>query len=264
MVFNDAAIGATHGGTTFTNWPDEYIHSSADDLWQMDRTTLKRNALAVSALAWYMANVKSGDAQRIAPAIAHRAFSRITLASQRASESLNTPGGAIRSGEVAEVIRHAVQKEIAALGSLRSVAGDHGPSLFMIEAAQSSIKKFEPLVRDGLMDVAVTDSMDARDLRVPTRNPNLGQYFHQVDDIKKVKGLSPLMAYEALNFADGKRSMWEIYLATRAESLGEGEWYYGKVTPEMIQEYFNNAASVGAVTLAERKPEATKPAKKKK
>jgi hypothetical protein len=264
MVFNDAAIGATHGGTTFTNWPDEYIHSSADDLWQMDRTTLKRNALAVSALAWFMGNVKSGDAQRIAPAIAHRAFSRITLASQRASESLNTPGGAIRSGEVAEVIRHAVQKEIAALDSLRSVAGDHGPSLFMIEAAQSSIKKFEPLVRDGLMDVAVTDSMDARDLRVPTRNPNLGQYFHQVDDIKKVKGLSPLMAYEALNFADGKRSMWEIYLATRAESLGEGEWYYGKVTPEMIQEYFNNAASVGAVTLAERKPEATKPAKKKK
>ncbi|MGH9650056.1 MAG: M28 family peptidase, partial [Terriglobales bacterium] len=39
--FNDLAIGARHGGITFTNWPDEYIHSSDDDMWQQDRTTLK-------------------------------------------------------------------------------------------------------------------------------------------------------------------------------------------------------------------------------
>jgi len=58
--------------------------------------------------------------------------------------------------------------------------------------------------------------------------------------------------------------MWDIYLTTRAESLGEGEWYYGKVTPELIQEFFNNAAAVGAVTLAEPKPEPLKQKKQPK
>jgi hypothetical protein len=52
LVFNDAFVNAVHGGTTFTNWPDEYIHSSADDIWQMDPTTFKRNAVAVTAIAW--------------------------------------------------------------------------------------------------------------------------------------------------------------------------------------------------------------------
>ena len=36
---------------TLTNWPDEFIHSNYDDLWQMDATQLKRNAFIVAATA---------------------------------------------------------------------------------------------------------------------------------------------------------------------------------------------------------------------
>ena len=46
QVFNMATIGIP--GVTFTNWPDDYIHSTDDDLWQMDATQLKRNAVAVA------------------------------------------------------------------------------------------------------------------------------------------------------------------------------------------------------------------------
>jgi len=49
LVFNESGIGIP--GVTFTNWPDEYIHSSDDDLWQIDSTQLQRNALAVAASA---------------------------------------------------------------------------------------------------------------------------------------------------------------------------------------------------------------------
>src|SRR2546428_7451465 len=59
LVFNDAAIGIP--GVTFTNWPDEYIHSSDDDLWQIDRTQLQRNALAVASIALYLANLSTND-----------------------------------------------------------------------------------------------------------------------------------------------------------------------------------------------------------
>ena len=42
-------------GVTFTNWPDDYIHSTDDDLWQIDPTQLKRNAVAVAGSAWFIA-----------------------------------------------------------------------------------------------------------------------------------------------------------------------------------------------------------------
>ena len=47
QVFNMAPIGIP--AVTFTNWPDDYIHSTDDDLWQIDPTQLKRNAVAVAA-----------------------------------------------------------------------------------------------------------------------------------------------------------------------------------------------------------------------
>jgi Zn-dependent M28 family amino/carboxypeptidase len=268
MVFNDAAIGATHGGTTFTNWPDEYIHSSADDLWQMDRTTLKRNALAVSALALYMANVKSdNNIYALSEMLRVKAVSRIFQRAANVEAAIQQKTAEPFSDRY-NVISAAEAVEWEAVKSLQSLATDGSNSNLdvAIKTALSGIARATAtLERKAPPDVIVLQHELQNAMgRIPTRNPNLAQYIHQIDDIKKVKGLSPLMAYEALNFADGKRSMWDIYLATRAESLGEGEWYYGKVTPELIQEFFNNAAAVGAVTLAEPKPEPAKPKQKKK
>jgi hypothetical protein len=49
MVFNMGVVGIT--AVTFTNWPDDYIHSTGDDLWQVDSTQLERNAVAIAAAA---------------------------------------------------------------------------------------------------------------------------------------------------------------------------------------------------------------------
>ncbi len=97
--------------------------------------------------------------------------------------------------------------------------------------------------------------------RVPRRIESLADYLKNRREMKSVPDLHALMAYEALNFADGRRTMWDIYEAVRAESLAAGEWYYGKVTPEMIQQYFENAAAAGIVTIAEAKPAPATPAK---
>ena len=264
MVFNDAAIGATHGGTTFTNWPDEYIHSSADDLWQMDRTTLKRNALAVTALAWFMANVNPEHLHDIIKAQVPNAVSRVNQDAGRAlSGEFSNPR--TKAIETATIILFSLERETSALESLRSIASGKDYDA-LITSAQQVVRTSVMQTANWIVpDLGMPVGPFAADLRrVPLKNPKLAEYIHQIDDIKRVKGLSPLMAYEALNFADGKRSIWDIYLATRAESLGEGEWYYGKVTPELIQEFFNNAAAVGAVTLAEPKPEPLKQKKQPK
>src|SRR5262249_25328551 len=58
--FNVLRIGVP--GTSLTNWPDEYIHSSDDDLAFVDATQLERNAVVVAAVALYFANVGDDDA----------------------------------------------------------------------------------------------------------------------------------------------------------------------------------------------------------
>ena len=49
--FLDAGVPAI----TFTNNPDPYIHSNLDDLFQIDRTQLGRNALTAALIAYTMA-----------------------------------------------------------------------------------------------------------------------------------------------------------------------------------------------------------------
>src|SRR5262245_40354208 len=53
-AFTPASIGVP--ATSLTNWPDEFIHSTGDDVDQVDATQLGRNALVVAAVAHYFAN----------------------------------------------------------------------------------------------------------------------------------------------------------------------------------------------------------------
>src|SRR5438046_10511758 len=76
LVFNEGAIGIP--GVTFTNWPDEYIHSSDDDLWQIDRTQLQRNAVAVAASALYLANLTENEAPALLALMAGAARARLS------------------------------------------------------------------------------------------------------------------------------------------------------------------------------------------
>src|SRR5439155_12860232 len=75
MVFNDPWVGVP--GTTLTNWPDEYIHSSGDDLWQIDATQIKRNAYVVAATAWWLATAGPADSSTLAGYVAARAAGRL-------------------------------------------------------------------------------------------------------------------------------------------------------------------------------------------
>jgi hypothetical protein len=54
MTFLEAPIGVP--GVSFTNMPDRFIHSSDDDLWNIDRTQLGRNAAAVALISYVMAS----------------------------------------------------------------------------------------------------------------------------------------------------------------------------------------------------------------
>ncbi|NIM48036.1 MAG: M28 family peptidase, partial [Gemmatimonadales bacterium] len=74
-TFLEAPIGIP--GVTFTNMPDRFIHSSDDDLWNIDRTQLGRNAAAVALIAYTMANAGADDVPIVAATTMGRGLERI-------------------------------------------------------------------------------------------------------------------------------------------------------------------------------------------
>ena len=122
MVFNETAIGVL--GVTFTNWPDEYIHSTDDDLWQIDRTQLQRNAVAVAATALYLANLSEAEMPTLMAVMAGEARERI-------AHDLATGLSRLAAAPVAErhaayqdamnLLAQSVAREIAGLESVKKV-----------------------------------------------------------------------------------------------------------------------------------------------
>ncbi len=254
--FNDTAIGARHGGVTFTNWPDEYIHSSDDDMWQQDRTTLKRNAVAVSALALFMANAGPGDVFRIAPLMAPGAIGRI-FGDHRNVSRLELEGKA-NLCDVQNAAAAGVERELSAIGLLKSLAADDVRAVEGIAAASQIVTSASAGLRATACEPVsgkLAEDMRTMQSKIPVRIESVADYVKKKADVKSVAGFHPLMRFEALNFADGKRTLWDIYKVVRGEAQAGGDWYYGDVTAEMVVKYFENAVAAGIVTMKEAPPE---------
>ncbi|MCI0356195.1 MAG: M28 family peptidase [Acidobacteria bacterium] len=253
--FNDMAIGAAHGGVTFTNWPDEYIHSSDDDLWRIDRTTLKRNAVAVSALALFMASAGPQDVFRVAPLMVPGSVSRI-FSDHRAVSRLEL-AGKTNLCDLQNAAAASLERELAAIHSLKTLAAGDARAGEGVEAARkvvaSAAAGLQPTTCEPVSG-KLAEEMRALKAKIPVRIESVADYVKKKEDVKAVPKFHPLMRFEALNFADGKRSMWDIYRTVRAEAQAAGEWYYGDVTTEMVQQYFEKAATAGIVTVKDAPP----------
>ena len=87
------------------------------------------------------------------------------------------------------------------------------------------------------------------DARVPVFVDDVAGFMDRRKALKRPTTLHPLMAYEALNFVDGTRTVSEIFRAVAAEADLAGDWYYGQVTRDDISSYIESAASAGILTM---------------
>ncbi len=260
MVFNESAVGIP--GVTFTNWPDEYIHSSDDDLWQIDRTQLQRNAVAVTATALYLANLSESDIPTLMAVMAGEARERIShdLATGL-SRLAKAPSDKRRAAyeDALNLLSQAVARESAGLESLRRFADPSSRKL--LDGTLADFKLTENNHRGRIEEWYLSlggkkapSEMGEREkalaAKVPRNLGSPGDYMRCKAEIEGPKSLHGLMAWEALNFVDGKRSILDIYRAVRAQSLSAGEWYYGKVTLEDIEALFTAAEKEKAVEIA--------------
>ena len=121
LVFNDSWVGVP--GTTLTNWPDEYIHSSGDDLWQIDPTQLKRNAFIVTSTALWLARATDGDLPALASFVAARGAERLGRALATAEAWLANGTGSLEERQLAasNLLAVSLAKEIGAVESVRTI-----------------------------------------------------------------------------------------------------------------------------------------------
>jgi Zn-dependent M28 family amino/carboxypeptidase len=253
--------------TSLTNWPDEFIHSTGDDLENIDATQLERNAVVVAAVALYFASLGDDELPALAGYVAARGRARIAADTATAVAYLarTAPEGRAAAWRDAwNLVRQSVAKEQAALGSLRRLANRSRAGELLASATrrlenelaselESLERAYSAMTGQNLpnVDLSPDERAMAEKVYVPLADP--AAFEDALDELPRAhRGLHAMMRFEVYNFADGRRSAWEVYEAVAAEALSAGEWYYGRVTPQDVQAALDAAAAKGAFTVRKR------------
>jgi hypothetical protein len=260
-AFTPARIGVP--ATSLTNWPDEYIHSTGDDLENIDATQLERNAVVVSAVALYFARLADDDVPALAAYVHTRARARIaaemaTAVSHLAQADSGAREAAYRAAR--NLVHQSYLKETGALASIRRLA-PRGRAAEYVTHALSRLENAEAgdlaaleqayraMTGKNPPNLELTEDEKTMSATVYVPVADLGAYADALDKMKPVEGLHPIMRFEALNFADGRRTALEVYEGVAAQALSAGGWYYGSVTPADVLETLERAAKAGAFTV---------------
>jgi hypothetical protein len=262
-VFLERLIGVP--AVSLINDPDPYFHSSDDDLWNIDRTQLKRNAFITAAATLFLANAGDGDVPLLAEEVYSRGMARLgkDLNTALAHVRKKKAGDYARSySEARNLIKQAGDREKKAIESVLVFAKPGGRNAAFASklAAKigASISGFlqeldaSYLLASGekrVPEPVLSPAEKAMAARVPENAGSLDEYFSRRGWSVSAPGLHSIMAKECYCFVDGKKSYLDIYLAVHAEAMSGGEFYYGKVTPEAVRDLLDKAVDKGVIKL---------------
>lgn len=233
------------------DWPDIYIHTNKDVADNVDPTKIKRSAFIAAASGYYLSVL--GPPATFTDAglpylVLGGALRRLGGDIDRSLAHAFTKGGAAR--EAAVVAAEATARELRRLETLNRFGyappGSTGASV--LDEVKGDLAR---MFRTGAPPQATPD------LRVPTRNAAVkGPLAPSVDWVVEKAGASAAalaintlprgddVAYEIVNFIDGKRTVGAIRDAVSAE--------FGPVDLAVVAEYLDLLARIGAVTLERR------------
>jgi hypothetical protein len=267
MTFTEAPIGIP--GITLTNWPDNYIHTTDDDLWNIDRTQLERNAVAVAMMAVFMSRADDADVPVLAAATAGRGMRRIGDAYGQAAGWLLAAEPVVRGrsyqdgrAQIEEVTRVAARH----VRSVGDVAGEAGAQRLVARAAgqveadgRARLADLEALWRELAGRAPPPGELSPAEQRLAAMRPVLSagpaEFLDRRARIRSVPGLHGLMAFEILNSVDGSRTGLDIFRLVAAEARAAGPAYYGVVTPEAVESYLGNLVAAELVRVRSERRE---------
>jgi len=246
VTFNETPIGVP--GITFTNWPDNYIHTSDDDLWNIDRTQLQRNAVAGALITYSMASADRESFRILAAETMGRGASRMAKNKHLALQWLSSADDITEAYHKAvNQITYAANREQKAIKSLATIYTDLDDEIALLseqldtrknnaidelDAHYTRISGEETIPE--YVPSEVVEQLAQMTLRV-TGTPE--DFLTERRSVSTVSGLHNIMAFEILNLIDGERNGLEIYRYVAGQAKEAGKYYYGEVTPELVLEY---------------------------
>ncbi len=261
LNFVEGAIGVP--SVALINWDDYYIHSSDDDLWQIDQTQLKRNAFIIASMAYYFGKAEKDQTNLLLS-------ETYTQGSKRLANDLQAAFGEIQGLSDKEegwknaniIVEQGILREIRALQSVSRINGNDAEGNKAITAAVSQMKLRQASMLSEIAEqykrlnavtkipaVKQSEEEIAASKKLPVNNSVLDTYFEKRVGNAPGTILHPTMKTELLNFVDGKRSYYEIYKALKAECLAAGTWYYGVVKLEDVVKILDANVAAGAMTI---------------
>jgi hypothetical protein len=239
--FLDAGVPAI----TFGNNPDPYIHSNLDDLFQIDRTQLGRNALTAALIAYTMASADVPAFDRIAAEVVGRGQERLGNSVRLALQAFD--GAKDRSAAYAlavDQVRYGADRERRALRSLGQIAPAVAPNVPALLA--ELVRREAQAIRDvnaawarsgggapPARPALSTAESELAGLK-PTRTATPKEWLAQYDRIDWGNSLNGYIAREVMQAIDGTRTGLDIYRLVSAEAREGGEHYYGVVRPDAV------------------------------
>ncbi len=257
MTFTEAPIGVP--AVSFTNMPDHYIHSSDDDLWNIDRTQLGRSAASVALIAYVMASADDRSASRLGATTFGKGLERLgqnlRVALQRMAAASDV---ATAYHEAVDQVWYAVERERMALRSLNEIGPRVASAVdeLLEELGQWEAQAEKDIVmayRHQTGELPESRALSGAEQRLAELKPVLvagpTEFLEGRGRIDSVPSLHSLMAFEVLNGVNGERSGHDIYRFVVAEAREAGAHYYGVVTPEAVMEYLENVEEAGLIRL---------------
>lgn len=261
MCFVEGIIGVPAVG--MINWDDDYIHSSDDDLWQIDATQLKRNNFIIGGMAYFLAFAGPEDIPTIVGETYAQGLKRLAndmkVAMQMIRDGKGNPDNAWKEASI--MIEQGAQREKRAVGSAAVFAGDNRAARQTIDQCIDRVIKDESQLmtdlrsynkqvagRDPISVKLTAEEKDAAG-KIPANVASLTDYFSKRHVGSPRTNLHGLMSAEVFNYVDGKRSYYDIYKGVFAQANAAGSWYYGTVTLDDVVKTLEAATKAGALVL---------------
>jgi len=263
VVFNDGALRVP---SVMLNRGDTFHHTSLDTMDKVDPTELRRSSFIALGAVYYLAAAGEKEALDMARLVVRNGLARQAADVYDSMEAIRAASGedAILAGykQASNVCMSSYFREaMAVLSTLayvkdRTLAGRTIESMSgPLEAAQGALAKEILRMAFGLradpakpMDLAPTAAEKALARVVPVR---AADFVCPLETDYLVEKLGPSVlqelklgedaAYEALNFADGRRDLLEIAKAVSAA--------YGPVDPADVAKFFNVLERAGLVRM---------------
>ncbi|HEX8652025.1 MAG TPA: M28 family peptidase [Pyrinomonadaceae bacterium] len=261
MCFVEGAVGVP--AVAMVNWDDDYIHSSDDDLWQMDQTQLRRNAFYIGSMAYFLAFATDKDVPTLAGETYTQGTGRLAndlkAAMRLLKESKSDPTDGWKRARM--MIEQGVLRETRALSSANIFAGTNRSAMQTIEELVARMRSkendlaadlqayYRQLYGRNPQPTKLTSEELAASRKVPANAAPLDLYFTNRDKVRLRSNLHPLMRSEVYNFVDGRRSYYDIYKAVYSEAAAGGSWYYGTVTLKDVAALLDASVEAKALVL---------------